>query len=55
LPHEEDKVELENKSQWLEAGVLSLPPIMFDVNKRLGDPCQYKEEQREFLKCHDKM
>ncbi|XP_063677294.1 bridge-like lipid transfer protein family member 1 isoform X2 [Bolinopsis microptera] len=55
LPHEEDKVELENKSQWLEAGVLSLPPIMFDVNKRLGDPCQYKEEQREFLKCHDKI
>ena len=28
---------------------------MFDVNKRLGNPNQYKEEQREFLKTHDKM
>ncbi|KAL5264461.1 hypothetical protein ACHWQZ_G005527 [Mnemiopsis leidyi] len=55
LPNDEDKVELENKSQWLEAGVLSLPPVMFDVNKRLGDPCLYKREQREFLKCHDKV
>lgn len=55
LGHEEERYDLDNKSQWLEAGTLTLPPVMFDVNKRLGNPSQYKEEQRAFLKTHDKM
>ena len=56
LPSEDDRGgDLENRSQWLQAGLLSLPPLTFDVNKRLGNPGVYKREQRAFLKTHDKM
>eukprot|EP00116_Pleurobrachia_bachei_P016615 sb/3476877/ len=54
LPVEEGDWEgSEERSNWLQVGLFSLPPVLIDVNKRVADPTHYKKEQRAFLKMHD--
>ena len=50
-----DEEDVENRSQWLQVGNVTIPPIMCDVNKRLANPAFYMEHQRKFLKVHDRM